>query len=194
MCAVGERGRLWRMNRRRRSTYIPTTLKTAVAKYLRFVNPAQGTRAEYQTTLTKWKEWGGGVPVERLARKDIRDFLDWVYERAVIQRGTNPGRTANKACEHLRAVISWSWEQDLIEVPPRFPKPRPQRDVAGRHYLTKAEINAPYFATLSLRRPRGWNYSNPVGRYWRAALVIFSNYGVGTGTIWKTTPFHDLLL
>lgn len=36
---------------------MPTTFKTAVAKYLRSGNPAQGTRAEYQTMLTKWKEW-----------------------------------------------------------------------------------------------------------------------------------------
>lgn len=132
--------------------------------------------------------------MERLGRKEIRDFLDWVYERAVTQEGTNPGRTANKAREHLRAVISWAWEQDLIEVPPRFPKPRPQRDVAGRRYLSKAEINALYFATHSLERPRGWSNSIPVGRYWRAALVIFFNYGVDTGTLWKTAPFHEPLL
>ncbi|MDA1166233.1 MAG: hypothetical protein O3B13_24315 [Planctomycetota bacterium] len=139
-----------------------TTLKTAVTKYLHAGNPAHGTRAEYHTTLTKWKEWGGGVPLERLGRKEIRDFLDWVYNRAVTQQGTNPGRTANKAREQLRAVVSWAWEQDLIDVPPRFPKPRPQRDVAGRHYLTKAEINSLYFATHTLDRPRGWNSLIPV--------------------------------
>ena len=44
--------------------------------------------------------------------KDIRDFLEWVHERAGGAEGTNPGRTANKACEHLRAVLSWAWEQD----------------------------------------------------------------------------------
>ena len=85
-----------------------------------------------------------------LAGKEIREFLDWVYDRAVADEGTNPGRTANKAREHLRAVVSWAWEQDLIDSLPRFPKPRPQRDVAGRHYLTKAEINALYFATHQL--------------------------------------------
>jgi len=42
----------------------------------------------------------GGAPVEQLRRKDIREFLDWVYERAVTDEGTNPGRTANKAREH----------------------------------------------------------------------------------------------
>jgi integrase len=173
---------------------MPTTLKAAVTKYLRAGTPAHGTRAEYHTTLTKWKEWGCGVPIERLGRKEIREFLDWVYERAVTQEGTNPGRTANKAREHLRAVISWAWEQDLIEVPPRFPKPRPQRDVAGRHYLTKAEINALYFATHSLERPRGWNCPIPVGRYWRAALVVFFNYGVDTGTVWRSTAFHEPIL
>jgi len=173
---------------------MPTTLKAAISQYLCAGTPAQGTRAEYKTTLAKWTEWGNGVPLERLGRKEIRAFLDWVYERAVTQDGINPGRTANKARAHLRAVISWAWEQDLIEVPPRFPKPRPQRDVAGRHYLTKAEINALYFATHSMERPRGWTDPMPVGRYWRAALVLFFNYGLDTGTIWKATPFHEPIL
>ena len=85
-----------------------TTLKTVVAKYLRAGRPAHGTRNEYHTTLRKWKQWGGGVPIEELGRKEIRGFLDWVYERAVIHEGTNPGRTANKARDNLRAVMSWS--------------------------------------------------------------------------------------
>lgn len=103
---------------------MPTSLESAIAKYLRACAPARGTRLEYQTTLSRWQEWGGGVPLEKLQRKDIREFLDWVYERAVEQEGTNPGRTANKAREQLRAVISWAWEHDLIESVPRFPKPR----------------------------------------------------------------------
>jgi hypothetical protein len=129
-----------------------------------------------------------------LGRREIRDFLDWVYERAVNDEGTNPGRTANKAREHLRAVISWAWDQEIIEMPPRFPKPKDQRDVAGRHYLTKPEINALYFATHMMKRPRGWNLPIPVGRYWRAALIVFFNYGVDTGTVWKSAPFHEPIL
>ncbi len=173
---------------------MPTTLKAAVAKYLSAGSPARGTQDEYHTTLKKWKSWGDGVPIEKLGRKEIREFLDWVYEQAVADGGTNPGRTANKAREHLRAVISWAWEQDLIDSPPRFPKPRPQRDVAGRHYLTKAEINALYFATHKMERPRGWNGAIPIGRYWRSALVVFFNYGVDTGTVWKSAPFHEPIL
>ena len=126
-----------------------------------------------------------------MQRKDLRNFLDWVYQRAVEDQGTNPGRTANKAREHLRAVFSWAWEQELIDSPPRFPKPRPQRDVAGRHYLTKAELNALYFAIYQMQRPRGWDLPMPVGRYWRAALVLFFNYGLDTGTIWKSIPWHE---
>lgn len=98
-------------------------------------------------------------------RKQIRVLLDWVYERAVNQNGKSPGRTANKAREHLRAVVSWAWEKDVIESLPRFPQPRPQRDVAGRHYLVKSEINALYFATHAMERPRGWTSSIPVGRF-----------------------------
>ena len=40
---------------------MPTTLKTAVANYLRSGNPARGTRAEYLTTLRKWKKCGYAV-------------------------------------------------------------------------------------------------------------------------------------
>ncbi len=173
---------------------MPTTLRTAVANYLRSGSPARGTRAEYHTTVRKWQQWGQGVPLEKLGRREIRDFLDWVYQRAVAEEGTNPGRTANKARDHLRAVISWAWDQELIETPPRFPKPRPQRDVAGRHYLTKAEINALYFGTHRMPRPRGWDQPIPVGRYWRSALVLFFNYGLDTGTVWKSTPDHESIL
>jgi hypothetical protein len=83
---------------------MPTTFGTAVTNYRRSGNPARGTRAEYLTTVRKWKQWGGGVPIEKLGRTEIREFLDWVYERAVADPGTNPGRTANKAREHFRAV------------------------------------------------------------------------------------------
>jgi integrase len=173
---------------------MPTSLKTAVLNYLNFGNPAIGTRKEYLSTLRKWTEWGGGVAVEELSRREIRDFLDWVHERAVQKEGTNPGRTANKAREHLRAIMSWAWERDMVEVLPRFPKPRPQRDVAGRHYLTKAEINALYFATHRMKRPRAWDQPKSVGQYWRSALVAFFNYGFDTGTIWPCVPTHEPIL
>src|SRR5687767_4110978 len=171
-----------------------TALKAAVASYLRAKSLSTGTRNEYHSTLRKWEQWGVGPPIEELRRKDVREFLDWVYQRAVTDAGTNPGRTANKAREHLRAVLSWAWEQEIIDAPPRFPTPRPQRDVAGRHYLTKPELNALYFATHRMRRPRGWDAPYPVGRYWRAALVVFFNYGVDTGTVWKSAPAHEPIL
>jgi hypothetical protein len=70
---------------------MPTTLKAAVTKYLRFGNHSRGTRAEYHTTLTKWKKWGGGVGIEKLSRKEIREFLDWVHEKAVTDQGRTRG-------------------------------------------------------------------------------------------------------
>ena len=173
---------------------MPTNLEYAVEGYLRDRKLSGRTKNEYVTTLKKWNEWGGGVPIEDLGRQNIRSFLDWVYERAVSEEGTNPGRTANKARENLRAIMSWAWEHDLIETLPRFPKPRPQREIAGRHYLTKAEINALYFATHDMKRPRGWDRPFSLGRYWRSALVLFFNYGVDTGTIFKSAPFHELIL
>src|SRR5688572_14915844 len=100
---------------------MPTTLKNAVLRYLRTASPAVGTRKEYFSTLRKWTAWGGGVAIENLTRREIRDFLDWVYERAVEEEGINPGRTANKARENLRAIMSWAWERDIIDVLPGSP-------------------------------------------------------------------------
>src|SRR6516165_8250814 len=83
---------------------MPTTLKTAAESYLRAKALSRGTRNEYLSTLRKWETWGGGLPIEQLRRKDLREFLDLVYEQAVKDEGENPGRTANKAREHLRAI------------------------------------------------------------------------------------------
>ncbi len=113
---------------------MPMTLETVIAQYLRSGNPAQITREEYSTTLRKWARWGGGLPLNKLGRKEIRQFLAWVYEDAAGRQGRNPGRTANKVRSHLLAVMSWAWEQDIVDALPRFPKLKPQRDVAGRHY------------------------------------------------------------
>ena len=101
-----------------------TTLKATVTKFLQDRNPARGTRDEYCTTLKKWAEWGGGVPIEELGRQKIREFLDWVYAEAVAAGGANPGRTANKAREHLRAIMSWAQEQGLVDSVPSIPKAR----------------------------------------------------------------------
>jgi hypothetical protein len=86
-------------------------------------------------------------------QKTMRICLDWGHEQAVAKKESNPGWTVNKARENLRAVLSWAWEQDLLETLLRFPPPR---DVAGRHYLTRSEINALDFATYQLKRPRSW--------------------------------------
>jgi integrase len=173
---------------------MPTSFKSVAMKYLGSTNVARGTRNEYDTTLRKWEKWGQGVSIEQLGRNEIREFMNWVYEQAVASEGENSGRTANKAREQMHAVISWARENDLIDAMPTFPKPKLQRDVAGRHYLTKAEINALYFATHKMKRPRGWNISAPIGRYWRSALVVYFNYGVDTGTVWKSAPFHAPIL
>ena len=125
---------------------MPTTLESVVTNYLRAGSPAQRTREEYQTTLRKWSRWNGAIPIEQLGKKEIREILDWVHEDASSRDGSNPGRTANKVRSHLRAVLPWAWDNDLLDSLPRFPKLKPQRDVAGRHYLTKSELNSLYFA------------------------------------------------
>ncbi|WP_160149663.1 site-specific integrase [Roseiconus lacunae] len=163
-------------------------------KYLEAKNLSRGTQKEYRSTVTKWIAWDRHVDIDRIDRTHIREFLDQVYTNAVESGGTNPGRTANKAREHLKAILSWAWEQDFIEKLPRFPRPKQQRDVAGRHYLTKSDLNALYFATYQLPRPRGWKQPATVGHHRRAALVVFFSYGVDTGTVFKCAGFHEPIL
>ena len=170
------------------------SLESVATKYLTAKKLSGGTRKEYKLTISKWIAWGEGVDVDQINRSHIRDFLDWVHEKAFQDGGSNPGRTANKARENLRAIMSWAWEQDYVAKLPRFPCPKPQRDVAGRHYLTKPDLNALYFATYQLKRPRGWKLPFPVGHYWRAALVVFFNYGVDSGTVFKIASFHEPIL
>jgi hypothetical protein len=159
--AAGGKDRNWEfMPSGSGATPMPTPFKTVAMTYLRDVNPSRGTRKEYLSTLRKWFDWGGDLPIEELTPQHIRDFLDWVFERAIGVAGTNPGRTANKSRENLRAIMSWAWERELVESLPRFPKPRPYRNVAGRHYLTKAEINALYFATHEPIRSRSYSKSH----------------------------------
>jgi hypothetical protein len=177
-----------------------------------------GSYEKYARLIAEWKSthFPGGKPATatgKTASVAINELIlaFWQHARLRYVKNGEPTseirsfRTALRPVRQLYgrepvtsfgplALVASQWEQDLIDSLPRFPKPRLQRDVAGRHYLTKAEINALYFATHEMKRPRGWNGAMPIGRYWRSALVVFFNYGVDTGTIWKSAPFHEPIL
>ena len=68
-----------------------TTLQSAVESYARARNLSRGTRNQYAATVRKWIIWGHSIPIQQLSRKDIREFLEWVHEQAVAEKGANPG-------------------------------------------------------------------------------------------------------
>lgn len=82
------------------------SLEKVAEKYLVAKKLAAGTRKEYRSTVTKWLSWGKGGNVDQIERSHIRDFLDWFHEKAANDGGSNAGRTANKARENLRAIMS----------------------------------------------------------------------------------------
>jgi hypothetical protein len=77
-----------------------TPLKTAVLKYLRAGNHANGTHKTYRTTLRKWSEWGGDVPIEELTRLEELDIatsfqnVPMGYNPEKNSRTSNVGRSA----------------------------------------------------------------------------------------------------
>ena len=90
------------------------SLEKVAVKYLATKKLSSGTCKEYRATVTKWIAWGKGVDVDQIERTHIREFLDWVHEKAASDGGSNAGRTANKARENLRAILSWAWERDYV--------------------------------------------------------------------------------
>ena len=100
------------------------SVEKVAEKYLATKKLSSGTCKEYRSTVGKWTAWGKGVDVDEIGRTHLREFLDWVHDKAAEDGGSNAGRTANKARETLRAILSWAWEQDYVEKLPRFPKPK----------------------------------------------------------------------
>jgi hypothetical protein len=97
------------------------SFESVAAKYLNSKKLSSGTCKEYRGTVAKWIAWGKGVDVDQIGRTHLRDFLDWVHVKAAADGGSNAGRTANKARENVRTILSWAWEQDCLEKLPRFP-------------------------------------------------------------------------
>ena len=83
------------------------TFRAAVESYLRAKSLARGTRNEYFSTLRKWEEWGAGLPIEDLRRRNVREFLDWVYERAKQIRITDPEQRREVLEYHRKAREFW---------------------------------------------------------------------------------------
>ena len=82
------------------------SVEKVAEKYLATKKLSSGTCKEYRSTVTKWIAWGKGVNVDEIGRQHLRDFLDWVHAKATESGGSNAGRTANKARETLRAILS----------------------------------------------------------------------------------------
>ena len=136
-------------------TKMSKSLESAVASYLKARSLSTATGVEYRSTLSKWKEWNKQVPIECIGRSEVREFLDWVHDRATVNKGGNPGRTANKCREHLRVVLSWAWEQELIETLPKFPQTKKQRDVAGIQAIQRGRASNVAVTYLQSRRSPG---------------------------------------
>jgi hypothetical protein len=96
-----------------------------------------------------------------------------------LRSGSPAQRTREEYATTLRKWSRWGGRARLAEV---LQHPR----------ALLARFNAPL-----------WRYAGEIAQCsksivrpsaWRSALVVFFNYGVDTGTIWKTLPFHEPIL
>lgn len=184
-------------------TFADAAAQYAVAKGLK-----PRTIAEINTTVRKLGTWwstvctanvhrstrpmhaghpdraGDSPRAAELGRDTLAAFLQWVWSQAQTAGSGNPGRVANKAREHLRAVLTHLQGTDQLAAMPKLPEAREQNSVAGLFFLTDAELELIYWATYRLPRPRGWAGRVPFGAYWRAGLAVLITYGCDTQLLW----------
>jgi hypothetical protein len=167
----------------------------AVEQYGKAKRLAPRTKAEYGTLLSKLYRWSAaskhrcGTPMllADLNSENLRDFLEWVEENS---DGGNQANSRNKACTSIGAVLRWALDEELIPTLPRIPKKIEQRDVAGQYFFTDSEIDGLYWGTYKLESPRGWDLPQPIGAYWRTAIVLFRTYGMDTQALF---PYSHLI-
>ena len=138
-----------------------TTLKTAAESYLRAKSLSRGTRKEYLLDPQEVGTVGRRRP-DRGTAAEGRPRVPGLGLRARRRRvrgEPRPHGEQGPRAPPRRAFVGLGAGTDRHVA--AVPEPSEQRDVAGRHYLTKAEINALYFATHKMRRPRGWDVRHP---------------------------------
>jgi site-specific recombinase XerD len=73
-------------------TFLSISLEKVAEKYVAAKKLSTGTQKEYRSTVTKWLARGQGVDVDQIDRRHIRDYLDWVHDKAANDGGSNAGR------------------------------------------------------------------------------------------------------
>ena len=171
----------------------------AVKQYGEAKRLAPRTRAEYGTMLSKLYAWSAAskhrlrtpMLLGDLTAERLPEFLDWVEENA---GGENKANSRNKCLAMLGAVIRWAFDQELLPSMPRLPKSVEARDVAGQYFFTDGEIDSIYWATYKLKSPRGWDLAQPLGAYWRTAIVLFRTYGMDTQALFPYASATECVL
>lgn len=95
---------------------MPTSLESAIQGYMRANALARETRDEYFSTINKWKAWGGNVSLEELGRREAREFLDWVYERALLERDSK--QRGHSHVQSRRTILTTFNTVDVLCIPP----------------------------------------------------------------------------
>lgn len=167
-----------------------THLTTAVDRYVRAKAVSRGTRNEYVSTVRKCSSGAaafrsGSCPAGTSASSSTGSTSAPGPTTAPTPavRRTRRGNTSAPCCRGLGTGTN-------RHASPLPPAPRAAR--RGRPALPDQGGNQrPILRHALDAAPPRLDGPSPVGRYGRAALLVFFNYGIDTGTVWKSTPPHE---
>jgi len=143
----------WSKHRRRWSSVNADEFRNCGDQLPSCTDSGPGNSDVYSSTVKKWEQWGKEWPSNKSAAR--RSGVSRLGVRACRRAGwLKSRRTANKAREHLRAVMAWAWNR-ISWLPFRDSETSSTRR-RGRHYADQRRDQCLYFATHRMKRPKGW--------------------------------------
>jgi hypothetical protein len=149
---------------------------------------AESTLRKYRLAVRRFEEWAAKEsPTQPLLEQITADTLTrWRAWLLMTLPGDNRELNANGHVQRLEGILRWAAQGGRIDSAPHI-RQLPARSAAGRLYLQYDELSRIYDACVVARWPVLKRDGGPLpyhpATYWRAALVLFFNYGFRTSEL-----------
>jgi len=160
--------------------------------HLRRKNRRLATYREYETCLRRWeafsKDRSHRPILQTLSAGVLEDFQDWLLDTL---KGKNVENTVNKHVKAVLAIMRRAKRRGELQNVPDVEMLDANR-VAGKRYLEYEEVDALYRACEIAKWPPPTHRTQcNASRLWRAAIVVYFNYGLRTQELMAYEGDHD---